>query len=208
MVRTARRLLDDFIKCSCVIESAAKLPPFPPEVYYYLLVLEDRRFYQHPGVDALSILRAVVRYAQGRHGGGASTIGQQFVRVVTNRRARTLTRKLREIFLSIALTVRYGRQGVLHAYAHIAYLGEGLSGLSEASVFLWGAQIEDLNDQQVATLVAALKYPIPSTITSGWRNKVIARSEYGRRRAQERGWVKGKRYFGPSISSNRERSKP
>ena len=144
-----------------------------------VLVLEDRRFYYHPGFDLFSIFRASLRRVQKRKiTGGASTIEQQFVRTVTNRREYKISRKIREIFLATLISTRYEKNLILRVYLKIAYVGYNLVGVNRASLFFYNKEIQNLNLRQASHIAALLKYPAPSILSTTWQGKVNRRSDY------------------------------
>ena len=146
-----------------------------------VLVLEDRRFYYHPGFDLFSIFRASLRRIQKRRiTGGASTIEQQFVRTVTNRREYKISRKIREIFLATLISAKYEKNLILRVYLKIAYVGYNLAGVAQASLFFYNKEVQNLNLRQASYIAALLKYPAPSTLSTTWQGKVNRRSDYAK----------------------------
>lgn len=87
-----------------------------------VLVLEDRRFLDHCGVDIRSVLREIWRAMRAQKHGGASTIDMQFVRTCTGYRERTARRKIYEIFLSVVIQFRYSKIVILRSYLACAFL--------------------------------------------------------------------------------------
>ena len=146
-----------------------------------ILTLEDRRFYYHPGFDLFSIFRASLRRIQKRRiTGGASTIEQQFVRVITNRREYKVARKIREIFLAILISARYEKNLILRVYLKIAYTGYRSVGIHQASELFYNKQVQELNFTQASHIATLLKYPAPSTLSTTWQRKVIRRGNYAK----------------------------
>ena len=146
-----------------------------------VLVLEDRRFYYHPGFDLFSIFRATLRRVQKRRiTGGASTIEQQFVRTITNRREYKIARKIREIFLAILISAKYEKNLILRIYLRVAYTGKKLSGVHQASELFYNKKIQELNFTQASHIAALLKYPAPSTLSTTWQKKVTRRGNYAK----------------------------
>ncbi len=90
-----------------------------------LMVIEDRRFENHPGVDLVGIVRALyVNISSGGMRQGASTLTQQLVRSYFLSNERTLTRKLREALMSVLLELHYTKADLLNAYINEIYLGQ------------------------------------------------------------------------------------
>ena len=131
--------------------------PPPPRVVAATLALEDRRFWQHPGVDPAAVLRA----AWSRlHGGrsGASTIAMQVARL-QHPRARTLWAKLVEAGTAVALTARYGREAVLAQYLRLAPYGQGSHGIGHAARWYFDKPAADLSWAEAALLAAVPQAP-------------------------------------------------
>ncbi|MGE0863630.1 MAG: transglycosylase domain-containing protein [Vicinamibacterales bacterium] len=125
-----------------------------------VLVTEDRRFYEHDGVDRRRILSSTV--ANLRHGRvtqGASTISQQFARAVGLDRSRTYSRKLREVWLAQRLEAKYGKRAILQAYLNHVYLGDGYYGVEAASRGYFAKPATALNAAESATLAALISRP-------------------------------------------------
>lgn len=184
------RLLRDFASCKETLERSVSFPEYPTQVRRIVLVLEDRRFYVHPGFDWRSIVRVFVRRFQRQRAGGASTITQQFVRTVTNRRERKFYRKFREIILAFALERHFKKTQIIDAYLYIAFFGSGLIGIESISMALFKRPVEKLNLNQAAVLAACLKYPMPHAPRTEWSIHVTQRANYGLKRYFEDDWVR------------------
>ena len=170
----------DIEKCIDEVDSHRDLLPRPFIVS--LIAAEDHRNALHPGVDPISMLRAV--YVRWRCGEvqGASTVEQQFVRVVSGRYERTLTRKLYEQVLAICVSRRRTKVQIANAYLMVAYYGSGLVGIGGLRARL-GADLCSADAGPIRAMIARLKYPEPSRPTKTWRSKVRARVAYIERRA-------------------------
>lgn len=146
-----------------------------------VIVLEDRRFLGHRGLDWRSAAREIFRAVTFRRHGGASTIEMQFVRTVTGRYDRTLRRKAQEIALSFLVDYHLSKPKILHGYLSVAYFGTGIWGLDSAKEQIFGKQPwEDLNLEEASMLAAMLVYPRPRVPTENWQRKVDRRAKYGR----------------------------
>ena len=129
----------------------------PPRVVAMTLALEDGRFWRHPGVDPLAMLRA----AWSRlHGGrsGASTIAMQVARM-QHPRPRTLWAKAVEAGTALALTARYGRAAVLAHYLRLAPYGQGSHGIGHAAWWYFDKPAADLSWAEAALLAAVPQAP-------------------------------------------------
>ena len=172
----------DIKKCIDVIDSQDVL--LPNSFIVALIAAEDHRNDIHPGVDPISILRAI--YVRLRFGKaqGASTIEQQFVRVVSGRYERTLARKAYEQALAICVSRRRTKVQIARAYLVVAYYGTGIVGIdglrSRLGTDLWSSDADSIR-----AMIARLKYPEPSRPTEKWRTRVGARVAYIQRRAAQ-----------------------
>ncbi len=128
-----------------------------------VLAAEDKRFYEHNGVDIRRMGAAMVaNVRRGRIVQGASTITQQFVRANVLDRSRTYSRKLREAWLSHRLEDQFGKNAILQAYLNHVYFGEGYYGVQAASLGYFGKPASDITAVEGATLAALINRP------SGW----------------------------------------
>jgi penicillin-binding protein 1B len=136
----------------------------PPRLVKTLLAVEDRKFYQHHGVDPKGILRAAYENLQaGRTVQGASTLTQQLVKNFYLSQERTLERKLNEAYMAVLLDWRYDKDEILTAYANEVYLGQdgdrGIHGFGLASRFYFDRDLDELDIPQTAMIVGILKGP-------------------------------------------------
>mgnify|MGYP005642016389 FL=1 len=128
------------------------------------IAAEDRRFYDHNGVDLWGIGRALVRNVrQGAVREGASTITQQLARTVFLSQDRTLTRKLKEAALAFKLERQLSKEQILEQYLNYVYLGSSAYGLSDAAWVYFSKTPDQLNLQEAA-LIAGLP-PAPSVLS-------------------------------------------
>lgn len=145
-----------------------------------VLVLEDRRFFDHSGSDWRSLLREAFRAVTLQRHGGASTIDMQFVRTVTGRKERTLRRKLYEIMLSKLIQYRYSKIRILRGYLNCAFFGSRLYGSYRAASVMYGKHPDDLNLEEASMVAALLVYPKPLKPTPKWTNNISRRADYGK----------------------------
>ncbi len=145
------------------------------------IVLEDRRFMRHHGVDVRSIFRETIRAFTLRRHGGASTIDMQFVRTVTGYQDLTLRRKLYECILAVLIQFRYSKIVILRSYLACAYFGAGLRGSKRAAHAVFAKSPEDLTISEAAFLAAMLVHPRPFRGGQSWELRVKRRAHYGER---------------------------
>lgn len=133
--------------------------PKPPErIARATLALEDRRFWSHPGVDPVALLRAVWRRFGKGDRSGASTIAMQIARM-QQPAPRTLAAKVCEAATALALTMRYGREALLAHYLRIAPYGNGSHGIAHAARFYFDKPAEDLSWAEIALLSGVPQSP-------------------------------------------------
>jgi 1A family penicillin-binding protein len=125
-----------------------------------VLVTEDRRFYEHHGVDVRRIAASMLaNVRRGRIVQGASTITQQFVRGAFLHRERTYGRKIREAWLAHRLESKYSKRAILEAYLNHVYLGDGYYGVQAASLGYFGKPASAITAPEGATLAALINRP-------------------------------------------------
>lgn len=153
-----------------------------PDYLNALVRLEDKRFWDHGGVDPVAIVRAaVLNLTQGRVVSGASTLTMQLVRV-REPRPRTLSSKMIEAFRALQLEARYEKHQLLELYLQYTPYGRNVEGIEAASLAYFGHRALALSPDEVAVLLAVpqnpnRRFPDP-------RNKARllgARDEIGRR---------------------------
>ena len=117
------------------------------------IAAEDRRFYEHNGVDIWGIGRALVRNVrQGAVREGASTITQQLARTVFLSQDRTITRKIKEAALAYKLERQLSKEQILEQYLNYVYLGASAYGLSDAAWVYFSKTPDQLNLEEAALL--------------------------------------------------------
>jgi membrane peptidoglycan carboxypeptidase len=144
-----------------------------------IILLEDRRFFEHDGVDWWSIGRELYKMLTFRRHGGASTIDMQYVRMRTGYRKRTMSRKFYEMFLATLLQERMDKIQILRAYLSEVYLGSGISGVREAARKVFGKARYDLTLNEAAQIASMMVYPRPLSPSENWHRKIKRRATYG-----------------------------
>ena len=124
-----------------------------------VVAVEDKRFYQHNGVDLPGIARAVFnRFATGTNE-GASTITQQLVKNTYLSSEQTVERKVREASLAWQLEQRWPKDRILTAYLNTVYFGHNTYGVESAAKYYFGTSARNLDVADSALLAAILKSP-------------------------------------------------
>lgn len=135
---------------------ASMAPALPTAV----VAIEDERFFEHDGVDARGVVRALTHNVeQGDIVEGGSTITQQYVRAVMLGPERDLERKLREAVMAVQLEQRYSKNTILERYLNTIYLGNGAYGVEAASRLYFGKDAKDLDLPQSALLAGVIRAP-------------------------------------------------
>jgi penicillin-binding protein 1A len=130
-----------------------------PLVKQAIVAIEDKRFYDHRGVDVHGILRALWSDLTGGPVQGGSTITQQFVKNAINGNAPTLTRKLREAALAWKLEQVWPKDRILTAYLNTIYFGNSAYGVQEASKIYFGHGAKTLTPAEAALLAGIPENP-------------------------------------------------
>ncbi|MFP4643641.1 MAG: transglycosylase domain-containing protein [Spirochaetales bacterium] len=132
----------------------------PSSVIHAVVAIEDRRFFQHRGIDLRGIVRAAWENLQaGRIVQGASTITQQLARTRYLSLERTLERKIAEGYLALQLEMRYDKAQILEMYLNSVYFGAGATGVQAASQRFFGKPVEEVNTTEAAMLAGSLRSP-------------------------------------------------
>lgn len=125
-----------------------------------LIGYEDRRFYEHDGVDWRAVLRAAAQFlAAGRIVSGASTLTMQVARLLDGESTRTLTGKLRQMAMARALEKRFDKNQILTLYLTLAPYGGNIEGIRAASLAYFGKEPARLTPAEAALLVALPQAP-------------------------------------------------
>jgi len=132
----------------------------PSHLPHAIVAIEDRRFYEHIGIDFRGIARAiVVNITKGSFRQGASTITQQLARNLLLTHERSLGRKAREALLALELERRFKKDEILSIYLNRVYFGGGAYGVDAAARRFFGKSATKLNLWESALLAGSLKAP-------------------------------------------------
>jgi penicillin-binding protein 1A len=132
-----------------------KLWQFPEKLKQAFIAIEDRRFYEHDGVDYKGVTRAMVsNITSGGLAEGASSITQQVARMVYLDNDKNFWRKLKELRLAQKIEKELGKDQILERYLNLVYLGEGTYGVADAAWVYFGKTIDKLSLPQMAMLAA------------------------------------------------------
>ena len=136
------------------------LEEIPDHLIKATLATEDRRFFEHFGIDILGTMRALIENARANEVvQGGSSITQQLAKNLFLSNERSLSRKIREAFLALLLEARYRKPEILKMYLDRAYLGGGAFGVEAAAQFYFGKSVKDINLAELALLAGLFKAP-------------------------------------------------
>ncbi|PTM98631.1 penicillin-binding protein 1A [Mycoplana dimorpha] len=141
-------------------EDSVPIDELPDHLIKAVLATEDRRFFDHFGIDFLGLARAMTENA--RAGGvvqGGSTLSQQLAKNLFLNNERTIERKIKEAFLSLWLEANLSKKEILRLYLDRAYMGGGTFGVAAASQFYFGKDITDVDLAESAMLAGLFKAP-------------------------------------------------
>ncbi len=168
-----KKMREDLNRCLAIVENSEIIPGVIIEA---LVIAEDHRSDFHPGIDPIAIGRMfLARLNKNQPHGGASTIEQQYVRVVTGRYERTMFRKFREQMLAIMISRRASKTSIASAYLAIAFYGTEFVGIIGLKA-LFGGNLKNVSFQQALQMVVYLKYPRPRNPTEEWNDKISRRT--------------------------------
>merc|ERR1712202_28342 len=135
----------------------------PKKVIYSFLSAEDKNFFSHPGVDAKSITRAIIKnlknYFSKKRLEGASTITQQVAKNFLLTSEVSVKRKIKEAILAFRIERAYSKERIMELYLNQIYLGEGTYGVAAASLEYFDKSVRDLDYDESALLAALPRAP-------------------------------------------------
>ena len=136
------------------------LEDIPPHVVNAFIAVEDRRFYQHSGVDAKSVVRALFQnLTTGRIVSGGSTITQQITKNLILGPEKAYSRKIKEAILSYRIEKNLSKDEILYLYLNHIYLADGVYGVEMASRNYFGKSAKDINIAEACLLAGIPRRP-------------------------------------------------
>lgn len=131
----------------------------PEDLIHAAVAIEDKRFYEHQGVDWITTIKACVGMFVGDGGAGGSTITQQLIKNLTEENSVTVQRKVMEWFRAAAFEKHYDKDVIMEWYLNTIFLGEGCYGVKSAAATYFGKEIQTLTAAECASLVSITKNP-------------------------------------------------
>ncbi|MFG6098624.1 penicillin-binding protein 1A [Leptolyngbyaceae cyanobacterium CCMR0082] len=154
----------------------------PDTLVQGFIASEDRRFYEHNGIDYKGIARAINSNLRNRQLlEGASTITQQVARIIFLDQDRSFQRKFREALLANKLEQELGKEKILERYLNLVYLGAGAYGVADAAWIYFGKTVEELTVSEIALIAGMAPAPsfysplVDEAAARQQRDKVISR---------------------------------
>ncbi len=131
----------------------------PQRMINAILAIEDRRFFEHPGIDIIGVMRAACKNISGQGHEGASTITMQVARNFFLSSEKTFKRKINEILLAIKIERSLTKEAILELYINQIYLGQRSFGFSAAADTYFNKRLDELNLAESALLAGLPKAP-------------------------------------------------
>jgi len=154
--RNGRVLSELFIERRVLVP----LREIPVDLQNAFLAIEDNDFYEHWGISTKGILRAFIKnILKGRAAQGGSTITQQLSKTIFLTSEKTISRKIKEVLLTIQLEREYTKEEILQLYINQIYFGAGGYGAESASKIYFGKSVRDLDLAEAALIAGLPKAP-------------------------------------------------
>lgn len=132
----------------------------PQHLIHAFIAIEDKRFFEHQGIDLWRTAQASINYLLGKEQTfGGSTITQQLVKNLTQRDERTLERKLTELFSAVDMEKKLHKEEILEAYLNVINLANGCRGVGAAAKYYFDKDIGELSLAECACLAAITNNP-------------------------------------------------
>ncbi|MFF9506431.1 transglycosylase domain-containing protein [Streptomyces sp. NPDC014724] len=135
------------------------LAEVPKDVQHTFVAAENKSFYQDKGVDLKGTARGILNTLTGKGKQGGSTITQQYVKNYYLTQDPTVSRKLKELVISLKVDQKYEKNDILAGYINTSYYGRGASGIQAAAQAYYGVDAKNLDVSQGAYLAALLQAP-------------------------------------------------
>lgn len=147
-----------------IMQNELKISDFPVNCLNAVMAIEDNDFLEHSGVSYSGLGRAVLKnLLKGRAAQGGSTITQQLVKNYFLTSEKTLSRKIKELFLAIKVESQWTKNEILETYLNIIYMGQAgafqVRGFGSASKYYFNKQVQDLGLPECALLAAIVNNP-------------------------------------------------
>lgn len=151
------KLIGEFLSERRTLINLERLPGYVMES---LIASEDRKFFEHEGINYVSIFRAVLKnLISFQYSQGGSTISQQLAKVLFTNQEKTMGRKIFELFCTMAIEERFTKPQIFEMYINLIYMGHGNYGIESASEFYFNKSSEFLTLAETTALIGLLPSP-------------------------------------------------
>jgi penicillin-binding protein 1A len=138
----------------------ASYEEFPEDLVHAAIAIEDKRFYEHQGVDWITTVKACLNmFFGGDEQFGGSTITQQLIKNLTDEKSVTVQRKVMEIFRAQVFEREYDKNKIIEEYLNRIYLGRGCYGVKSAAAEYFGKELQNLTVAECASLISITNNP-------------------------------------------------
>ncbi|MCZ0209403.1 transglycosylase domain-containing protein [Streptomyces sp. UMAF16] len=173
----------------------------PEAMRWAVISAENKSFYDDSGVDPMGIARAMANMARGGQTQGGSTITQQYVKNTYLSQEQTVTRKFKEMFISIKVGTKLEKNQILQGYLNTSYFGRGAYGIQAAAQTYYGKNAVDLKPSECAVLAALLKGPTYYDPAGNQDLDKTASPQANEKRSKERwAWILGEMHKDKHLS--------
>ncbi len=180
----------------------ARYEDIPEDLIHAAVAIEDKRFYEHQGVDWITTVKACISMFFGGDHFGGSTITQQLIKNLLHEDSVTVQRKVMEIFRAQTFEKMYSKKVVLEWYMNTVYFGEGCYGVKSAAANYFGKELQDMTTAELASLIGitnnpSLFRPFRTTLDKGGKTgeeRNIERQKNILWQMNEQGWLSDEEY--------------
>ena len=169
----------------------ASYEEFPEALVHAAVAIEDKRFYEHQGVDWITTVKACVKMFVGSGDAGGSTITQQLVKNMTGDNSVTVRRKVVEIFKAIDFERRYDKKVIMEWYLNLIYFGDRKNGVKSAAEHYFGKELQSLTPAECASLISITNNPSifsPYSSTFEYKGEMMTGQERNHIRKENTLW--------------------
>ena len=164
----------------------------PEDLIHAAVAIEDKRFFEHQGVDWITTIKACAGMFFGTSDAGGSTITQQLVKNITQDDSVTVRRKITEIFKAVDFERRYDKKTVMEWYLNLIYFGDRKYGVKSAAAHYFGKELQELTTAECASLISITNNPSifgPYSSTFEYNGKMMTGAERNQVRQINTLWV-------------------
>lgn len=167
---------DNFEKIETNYDKYVKYEEIPKKVINAFLAIEDKRFFNHKGVDYIRILGSLKNNLLYKTKQGGSTITQQLVKNTYLTSDKSMDRKIKEIKLAIQIEKDFSKEEILEKYLNMLYFGSGIYGVKNASERFFAKDLNELSYEEAALLAGIVKSPTKYNPINNYDNSIARMS--------------------------------